>query len=118
LVRLVVDLLAFLATTLRLVVAGYLAGLVQAVMSITLVVVPKTQMVAVVVARLICLETAAIVLTIITPLPIETVPVGAAATPTMLVLLGYLALEVEVVLGQQHRAWLQQPLACLQQAKV
>jgi hypothetical protein len=87
-------------------------------MSITLVVMPNRQMVVVVVARLICSETAAIVLTIITPLAIETELVGAAATPTMLVLLGYLALGVGVVLGHQLRAWLQQPLACLQQAKV
>jgi hypothetical protein len=87
-------------------------------MSITLVVIPKRKMVAVVVARLTCSETAAIVLTIIAAPLIETELVGAAATPTMLAVLGYLALGVDLVLGHQLRAWLQQPLACLQQAKV
>jgi hypothetical protein len=93
-----VDLLAFLVTTLHLVVVVHLAGRALAEMSITLVVIPKRKMVAVVVARLTCSETAAIVLTIIAAPLIETELVGAAATPTMLAVLGYLALEVAVVL--------------------
>jgi hypothetical protein len=97
LVRLVAGLQAFRATTLRLVVVVLLVDQALAATLISLVALANRKMVAVVVARLIYLETAAIVLAVKMHLATETVLVAVVVIPIRLALLDYLALAVGLV---------------------